>query len=79
MHIPKAICGDCGKEMQVDKTGILVEMSAEWGSYYKIYGDRYACINCATSIVLPGDSAAVLHFENRYKLYHADLQGTFIH
>lgn len=78
MHIPKAVCGECGSELAIDKTGICLEMFAEWGSYYKIYGDRYACINCGSSVILPSEQPVAMHFEPAYARFQADFPGRFI-
>lgn len=77
MFIPKAICGADGAEMIITGTGLLVEMIASWGSYYKIYGDQYSCVKCANSVVLLADMAATAHFESAYAQWEAPIKGTF--
>lgn len=81
MHIPRAICGQCGREMQIEQTGIAVEMKAHWGPYYKIYGDKYVCVNgdCTGSeVVLLAKQAVAEHFEETYADYPAHMQGSFL-
>jgi hypothetical protein len=54
-------------EMVIKTTGVLLEMNAAWGPYYKIYADEYTCPGCGDSVFLPAEKVLVEHFEPNYK------------
>lgn len=86
-HIPRAICGHCGRELEIVQTGVAVEMVASWGSYYKIYGDRYACTNemcdtedgSATQVILFAELPVAMNTDENYDNYSVHMHGSFIY
>jgi hypothetical protein len=76
-HIPQTICAEDGVEMVVSKTGALLEMNATWGSYYKIYAERYECPDCGREVYLPADRVLMEHWHDDYADLNAEVQIDF--
>lgn len=77
-HIPRAICTEDKIEMRTSTNGVLVEMEADFGPYYKIFTDEVKCPVCKKTIMLPGQSVLVEHYQaGEYEKYTADLTAKF--
>jgi len=66
-HIPKVLCGKDNREMECVSVGVLIEMEASWGSYYKIYADKYECKWCEFVVYLPTNNILIEHWQEGYQ------------
>lgn len=76
-HIPRTICSEDLIEMTTSHNGVLVEMKADFGPYYKIYTDQVTCPVCRKSVLLPGKRVLVEHYEPTYDQCTADVVAEF--
>jgi hypothetical protein len=77
MHIPRAICSEDQIEMTPSRNGVLVEMIADFGSYYKIFADEITCSRCGKTIMLPSGQAVAEHYQDTYDQFTADRTAVF--
>lgn len=76
-HVPKAICG-CGFEMVTDKNAVVIEMTAKFGPYYKIYADQVKCSACGIRVLLPASyPVAFAHDKDVFKAVTTAMTGFF--
>lgn len=69
------ICGECLKSFKPVQLGLTLEMIAEWGSYYKIKADQYACPNCGKRIYYGYAKERLKeHWEPGYEQISVDVQ-----
>lgn len=77
MHIPRVVCIVDRKEMAVSRSGVVVEMIADWGSYYKIAADEYMCKSCNAVVCLPAEKPIVESYEKTYNKVRPDWKAEF--
>ncbi len=77
-HIPRAFCFNDNMEMLIEKTGLMFEAVAYWGSYYKAAADVYKCPMCNNKVILPAGRIIAGHWEgDLYDRFTADVQVNF--
>lgn len=77
MNIPRVVC-ECGKVMTCAKQGLTVEVMADFGSYYKIQADRYACSCCDAEVLTAFARGPIAeHWQKGYDEIRADAQIRF--
>lgn len=76
-HIPRTLCVPCGREMTINRNGILVEMLTVNGPYYLVYADAYKCIVCGHAVLLPSQNPLAFSHEPDYAAVKADVRIKF--
>ena len=77
-HVPKVVCATCKREMVPSKTGADCESFNAQGSYYKIQGDEYKCLDCGVHVITGFAQGPFMHhFEDGYKDREVDRQFVF--
>lgn len=78
MHIPRLICGNCAVEMQCERVGEVIHMLDSNGQpYYKMSADRWTCIPCDNTVLVPAAHARAEHWQEGYADIKVDVIGRF--
>ena len=67
------VCGKCNREFRCRTIGLVLEMVASWGSYYKINADLYAC-SCGNEIYWGFADKRFYNYDPGYVSFKSDVQ-----
>jgi len=65
--MPRPVCVNCQREMNVRRNGIGVLFYADWGPYQIYAADLYRCNNCGHEVTIGYSYKPISHFDQRFE------------